>query len=89
MPYIAKERRQDFSPVAHGMPPAETVGDLNFQLTEVINHYMHNLIHFRGKLTYGTCNDIIGAIEACKLEFYRRVVAPMENDKIEQNGDCY
>ena len=40
-------------------------------------------------LTYQTMNDIIGALEGAKLEFYRRVVVPYENDKIEQNGDVY
>lgn len=33
--------------------------------------------------------DVIGTIECVKLEFYRRVVAPYEDKKAEQNGDAY
>ena len=31
----------------------------------------------------------IGALEAAKLEFYRRVVAPYEDQKMLDNGDVY
>lgn len=34
-------------------------------------------------------NSGIGALEAAKLEFYRRVVAPYEDKKIFDNGDVY
>jgi hypothetical protein len=34
-------------------------------------------------------NDIIGALEACKLEFYRRLVSHYEDIKIRSNGDVY
>jgi hypothetical protein len=34
-------------------------------------------------------NDVIGALECCKLELYRRMVAPYENTKIKENGDVY
>ena len=29
----------------------------------------------------------MGVLECCKLEFYRRVAAPYEDIKIEENGD--
>jgi len=32
---------------------------------------------------------VIGALEACKLEFYRRAVVPYEDKKIKENGDVY
>ena len=34
-------------------------------------------------------NAIIGALECAKLELYRRVAAPYEDDKIIENGDVY
>ena len=34
-------------------------------------------------------NELIGALECAKQELYRRVVAPYEEDKIEENGDVY
>lgn len=74
-----------YSPNAYGMEAAETTGQLNYQITEVIVKYLHN----HPKITYGVMNDIIGALESAKLEFYRRVVAPYENTKCEENGDVY
>lgn len=42
-----------------------------------------------GIYTYKDLNDAIGALEACKLEFYRRVIVPYEDQKIKSNGDVY
>jgi hypothetical protein len=30
---------------------------------------------------------VLGAVEAAKLEYYRRKVAPYEDEKIKENGD--
>jgi len=40
-------------------------------------------------LSYSNVNEIIGALECIKLELYRRVAAPYEDLKIEENGDVY
>ena len=36
---------------------------------------------------YKITNDIVGALECTKQEFYRRVASDYEDAKIEQNGD--
>lgn len=88
MPYIEQARRQELVIFndPFGEPPdnALTVGELNFQLTDVILNYMDT----KG-ISYQTINDILGALEGAKLEFYRRVAAPYEEKKKEQNGDVY
>jgi hypothetical protein len=33
--------------------------------------------------------DVRGAIRACQAEFYRRLIAPYEDQKIKENGDVY
>ena len=33
--------------------------------------------------------DVRGAIHACQTEFYRRLIAPYEDQKIKKNGDVY
>ncbi len=38
---------------------------------------------------YKDYNEIIGALECAKLEFYRRAVVPYEEQKIKENGDVY
>jgi hypothetical protein len=79
MPYIKKSRREELIDSV-----CETPGELNYKLTTTIIDYMN----FKG-LNYQTINDIVGALEGCKLEFYRRVASPYENKKIEENGDVY
>lgn len=38
---------------------------------------------------YQDHNDVMGALEGAKQEYYRRIVAPYENEKIKENGDVY
>lgn len=80
MPYI---KEADRTRLAFG-DGATTPGELNFELTEVLKHYMKH----KG-LSYQTINDIVGVLEGAKLEFYRRVAAPYENAKMAENGDVY
>jgi hypothetical protein len=81
MPYIAQPRRQAMK-INHS--PAESPGELNYQITLLVVEYIRNK-----KMSYQTINDIVGALDGAKLEFYRRVAAPYENSKIATNGDVY
>jgi hypothetical protein len=63
---------------------AQSAGELNFAFTVVSRSYLED----KGE-SYQTYNDIIGALEGCKLELYRRMVAPYEDVKIKENGDVY
>ena len=80
MPYITKDRRisKDHFPVPI------TPGELNFMITLLIQRYME-----KREPNYQTFNDVLGALEGAKLEFYRRVVVPYEDEKIIENGDVY
>ena len=40
-------------------------------------------------LDYAALAEAVGVIETAKLELYRRVAAPYEDDKIVENGDVY
>ena len=79
MPYIKKDRRQTAE--SGGM---KTCGELNYYITDLICLYMYE----KG-LSYQSINDVIGALEGAKTEFYRRVAEPYEDKKIEENGDVY
>jgi len=78
MPYINKGKRWG---IADGDCP-ETAGELNYALTVICHQYWRQ----NGE-NYQAFNDIIGALEGCKMELYRRRVAPYEDKKIEENGD--
>lgn len=82
MPYIKKELREQLGP--RSIAPPASAGGLNFQLTELCRSYLDNM----GR-TYATMNQIVGALECAKLEFYRRAVAAYEDEKIKENGDVY
>lgn len=82
MPYIKQELRSDLLHWAKRAP--NNPGELNFVITEIIACYLVS----RGK-SYQTCNDILGALDGASKEFYRRIVAPYEDEKIKENGDVY
>lgn len=60
----------------------ENAGELNYVITSIIHGYFE-----QNGGRYQQANDIIGALEGAKLEFYRKIVAPYEETKIKENGD--
>ena len=84
MPYIPLEDRAKFTDMFCNIPELKSPGELNYLVTEICKDYIKD----KG-LSYQTLNDILGALEGCKLEFYRRQVAPYEDGKIQANGDVY
>lgn len=85
MPYIKKEDRKDI--FDHGdnsivIDAIDNSGELNFAITVLIQQYFG-----RNGGRYQQINDIIGALEGAKAEFYRRTVVPYEDMKIQENGD--
>jgi len=80
MPYINKHDRNS---IQEGFRRPATAGELNFLITTIIKDY------YEDDQCYQTINDVVGALEGAKLEFYRRVAAPYEDLKIKENGDVY
>jgi len=80
MPYITKEKKEELATGRLVKDP----GELNYLITLQLKNYMYDKT-----LSYQVINDIIGALEGAKLEFYRRVALPYENGKISENGDIY
>lgn len=81
MPYIELSRRVA---LANGGNPA-TAGEMNYAITKIILQYWTT----SGIKNYDVINDIVGALEGAKAEFQRRIVAPYEDKKIQENGDVY
>ena len=79
MPYISKDNR----PYAEQAPL--NVGELTYAITRVCLGYLDDEEH----LNFEAIGQVIAALEASKLEFYRRVVAPYEDVKKVENGDVY
>jgi len=84
MPYIkSEEQRLELEyPIETLITTIKDEGDLNFVITTLISKYVQE----KGK-NYATLNTVLGVLSAVAREFYRRVVAPYEDTKIEENGD--
>jgi len=95
MPYIKQQDRKRFTHSPQKLGPHSSVdllaetskqcsnaGDLNYAFTVISQAYLRE----QG-LNYQHINDVVGALEGCKMELYRRVAAPYEDDKIAENGD--
>ena len=93
MPYIAQEKRA-YAQSRFGY----------FGRTDVIVEEQKNqagcleLLHFRPLergledkrvISYRNINELIGVLECAKLELYRRVASPYEDEKIQSNGDVF
>jgi len=85
MPYIKKDRRAQLRGPLEELEncyESETRdGDLNYIISTLIDGWYFT--------TYKDLNAAIGVLECVKQEFYRRVAAPYEDQKIAENGDVY
>jgi len=86
MPYIAKDDRPRFDETLDELiktlkeRPVENVdGDINYCVTRILKEVY--------PLRYFNLNRAMGVLSCIQQEFYRRVAAPYEDTKIEQNGD--
>ena len=83
MPYLKEEDKKELGLKVY-FARKSVPGELNYIFTEVIKKYIE-----RNGESYQSYNDCIGALEACKLELYRRKVSDYEDKKIKENGDVF
>lgn len=81
MPYLEESRREALDKFLISMDKG---GDLNYLTTQLCQTFLE----IKGE-SYATYNEIIGALECCKLELYRRKVALYEDKAIARNGDVW
>lgn len=85
MPYIGEFDRVQFTKYQQVLSKLtiKSAGELNYLFTLLALKYLSN-----GE-SYQKFNDLMGALEGCKLELYRRKIASYEDHKIHLNGDVY
>ena len=85
MPYIESERRKFLASQTYqqllDISDQMAAGDLNFIISTLC------WVRFAKNQSYKTGNEIIGILESAKLEFYRRLLAEYEDQKIISQGD--
>lgn len=85
MPYIDLDAR---TRLANGDMPANA-GELNYAITVLVDAYVKRSADAAGRVRYAHLNEAIGVLECAKLELYRRVAAPYEDEKMAESGDVY
>jgi len=91
MPYISHHGKDELKPILKTLlkwvkdytleDTWKNTGNLNYIITQI-------LLEMRPR-KYSDYNALVGVLECCKLEFYRRAVAAYEDEKIQENGDVY
>ena len=96
MPYITQEKRAQIDPVLEALrhvlvelelddPEGNlTEGNLNYAITTLLMTFYGD----RNSTRYAQINAAIGMMECCKLELYRKVAGPYEDQKEHDNGAC-
>jgi len=56
-------------------------------LPEILYGFYFNYVNGHEKEEYKRVNNLIGELECCVFEIYRRLIAPYEQKKIIENGD--
>ena len=82
MPYVDRETRNRVAISYQSKGSPQNAGELNYFFTTVVQRYLKE-----HGINYQRINDCLGALEGCKLELYRRIATPYEDNKITDNGD--
>ena len=84
MPYIKQKNRNKFgASIKKVSAKIESTGDLNYVISLLCKSW------FQKSPCYQSVNDVLGALRGVGLEFYRRIAAPYEDKKKDQNGDIF
>ena len=92
MPYITPSERPQYQDDINDIVDklmAESIhsnntakGHLNYIITAIIKRFLK-----RTGMNYASAQDFIGGVlTCCQLELYRKMLAPYEDEKEEQNG---
>jgi len=82
MPYIKKEDRLKLNDkISKISELINNDGELNY----VISSLLHKQLIKRG-INYQNMNNLMGSLDCSKMEFYRTVIVPYEDNKRNENG---
>jgi hypothetical protein len=86
MPYISQDKRPELDRIIEpliehlkALPEGEQDGALNYSITKILKRLY--------PLKYFHLNRALGVLTSVTQEFYRKVVGPYEDKKIQENGE--
>lgn len=77
IPYVTEQVRKQL-----GFRHPENAGELTYEVTELVLKYIN-----RNGESFARYAEVLAALEATKLELYRRNISKYEDGKIVANGD--
>ena len=80
MPYVEKGVRESLE---QGRTPKKP-GELNYLMSQLVKSFLAE-----NGVSYTSLNAVVGVLECLKLEVYRRLAVPYEEDKARMNGDVF
>lgn len=84
MPYIHQDRRKWIDQCVIGLADQiDYEGDMNYAIFRLLDEFVVR----QGGPSYVNYNKAMGVMDCCAREYYRRRVAPYEDQAIERNGD--
>lgn len=89
MPYLKQAHRAQLDAAIdelYGLletDPGKFAGELNYVIARLVQAPLLQ------KTSYAALSAIIGTLECAKLEIYRRLAAPYEDNKCKENGDVF
>lgn len=85
MPYITEDRRVEMEMLLSDLSELiKTPGEFNYVISKLADYAMDET-----GVGYWKINELVGVLECAKLELYRRMAVPYENQKLKENGEVY
>ena len=91
MPYIKPADRNRLDDALNSLAAKIVVEEHSTQagvLNYCISALFNEVLKTKG-LNYRNLNELVGVLECAKLELYRRIASPYEDEKIAENGDVF
>lgn len=83
MPYIKQQRRSLLDHSIYKIArEIRHPGELNYAISKLLKMRLKSM-----GVNYANLNELMGVLSCVQSEFYRRIVVPYEDKKIEEHGD--
>ena len=83
MPYLREQQAREDLDAGNVRPPADGA-ELNYAICRLVDQFL--VAH---GVTYAHLAEVDAALSLSQHEFRRRIVAPYEDDKCQENGDVF
>jgi len=91
LPYIRDEFRRKIDQHFHDYGlnhfTPRNGAEMNYIVCTLVRNFLGLHPEIEKNIAYSQIQEMIGALECAKMELYRRIAVPYEDQKIDENGD--